>query len=109
MTTVIAFWYGATRTDDDRHRRRQRPTEGAAMSATRQSNLEAQRPLPADATPEIGLAAALQLARDDPDAVASFGRPRVALRGRGREQEQLGQLVTGIRSGRCGVLVVRGE
>ena len=31
------------------------------------------------------------------------------LRGRRREQEQLGRLLTGIRSGRSGVLVVRGE
>ena len=35
--------------------------------------------------------------------------PRARLRGRRREQEQLGQLVTGIRSGRSGALVVRGE
>src|SRR5271170_5857494 len=31
------------------------------------------------------------------------------LRGRGREQERLGRLLTGIRSGRAGVVVVRGE
>ena len=31
------------------------------------------------------------------------------LRGRGRERERLGRLLTGIRSGRSGVLVVRGE
>jgi len=35
--------------------------------------------------------------------------PRERLRGRNREQEQLGRLLTGIRSGRSGVLVVRGE
>src|SRR5882724_8017413 len=35
--------------------------------------------------------------------------PRERLPGRSREQEQLGQLLTGIRSGRSGVLVVRGE
>ena len=38
-----------------------------------------------------------------------LGGPRARLRGRRREQEQLGQLVTGIRSGRSGALVVRGE
>src|SRR5580700_874090 len=31
------------------------------------------------------------------------------LRGRSREQAQLGRLLTGVRSGRSGVLVVRGE
>jgi DNA-binding CsgD family transcriptional regulator len=36
-------------------------------------------------------------------------RPRARLRGRGREREQLGRLLTGIRSGRSGVLVLRGE
>jgi DNA-binding CsgD family transcriptional regulator len=36
-------------------------------------------------------------------------RPRARLRGRSREREQLGRLLTGIRSGRSGVLVVRGE
>ena len=35
--------------------------------------------------------------------------PRGRLRGRGRERERLGWLLTGIRSGRSGVLVVRGE
>src|SRR5258705_2338326 len=34
---------------------------------------------------------------------------RGRLRGRSREQERLGRLLTGIRSGRSGVLVVRGE
>src|SRR3984885_15638558 len=34
---------------------------------------------------------------------------RVRLRGRHRERERLGQLLTGIRSARSGVLVVRGE
>src|SRR6478736_379900 len=34
---------------------------------------------------------------------------RGRLRGRRREREQLGRLVTGVRSGRSGVLVVRGE
>src|SRR4029079_5794245 len=37
------------------------------------------------------------------------GHPRERLRGRSREQERLGRLLTGIRSGRSGVLVVRGE
>src|SRR6267378_478350 len=35
--------------------------------------------------------------------------PRGRLRCRSREQERLGRLLTGIRSGRSGVLVVRGE
>jgi hypothetical protein len=34
---------------------------------------------------------------------------RGRLCGRSREREQLGRLLTGIRSGRSGVLVVRGE
>ena len=37
------------------------------------------------------------------------GHPRERLRGRSREQERLGRLLTGIRSGRSGILVVRGE
>jgi len=41
--------------------------------------------------------------------VVPEGHPRRRIRGRSREQEQLGQLLTGIRSGRSGVLVVRGE
>src|ERR1700740_2647496 len=36
-------------------------------------------------------------------------RPRERLRGRSRERERLGRLLTGIRSGRSGGLVVRGE
>ncbi len=40
---------------------------------------------------------------------APDGHPRGRLRGRGHEQEQLGRLLTGIRSGRSEVLVVRGE
>jgi DNA-binding CsgD family transcriptional regulator len=36
-------------------------------------------------------------------------RPRGRLRGRSHERERLGRLLTGIRSGRSGVLVVRGE
>src|ERR1700680_3516691 len=35
--------------------------------------------------------------------------PQGRLRGRSRERERLGRLLTGIRSGRSGVLVVRGE
>ena len=42
--------------------------------------------------------------RAEPEA-----HPRERLRGRNREQERLGSLLTGIRSGRSGVLVVRGE
>jgi DNA-binding CsgD family transcriptional regulator len=41
--------------------------------------------------------------------VVPAGQARARLRGRRREQQQLGQLVTGIRSGRSGALVVRGE
>src|ERR1700750_1546509 len=40
-------------------------------------------------------------------ALEDHGRRR--LRGRSRERERLGRLLTGIRSGRSGVLVVRGE
>src|SRR6476620_9140944 len=36
-------------------------------------------------------------------------RPREPLRGRSHEQQRLGRLLTGIRSGRSGALVVRGE
>src|ERR1700693_2784209 len=35
--------------------------------------------------------------------------PRARLLGRSRERERLGRLLTGVRSGRSGVLVVRGE
>jgi DNA-binding CsgD family transcriptional regulator len=41
--------------------------------------------------------------------VVLAGRPRARLRGRRREQDQLGRLVTGLRSARSGALVVRGE
>src|SRR5712671_7478796 len=41
--------------------------------------------------------------------VVPAGHRRGRLRGRSREQERLGRLLTGIRSGRSGVLVVRGE
>jgi DNA-binding CsgD family transcriptional regulator len=40
---------------------------------------------------------------------ASEHQPRGRLRGRIRERERLGRLLTGVRSGRSGVLVVRGE
>src|ERR1700749_3041163 len=40
---------------------------------------------------------------------APEGHPRERLRGRSREQERLGRLLTRMRSGRSGVLVVRGE
>jgi DNA-binding CsgD family transcriptional regulator len=40
---------------------------------------------------------------------APADHPHQGLRGRRREREQLGRLLTGIRSGRSGVLVVRGE
>jgi DNA-binding CsgD family transcriptional regulator len=84
------------------------------MSATSQDSLEGQRPLVTNATPGIGRAVALQLAPGGAETVEEIpaggkGRPRARLRGRRREQEQLGQLVTGIRSGRSGALVVRGE
>src|SRR4029079_5323554 len=39
----------------------------------------------------------------------SEGHPRGRLRGRRRERDELGRLLTRIRSGRSGVLVVRGE
>jgi DNA-binding CsgD family transcriptional regulator len=40
---------------------------------------------------------------------AHVGDPRGRLRGRSRERERLDQLLAGIRSGRSGVLVIRGE
>src|ERR1700722_15879367 len=40
---------------------------------------------------------------------ASEVHPRGRLLGRSRERERLGRLLTGVRSGRSGVLVVRGE
>jgi DNA-binding CsgD family transcriptional regulator len=46
--------------------------------------------------------------RDEVGVAPEVPRRR-RLRGRTREQEQLGRLLTGIRSGRSGVLVVRGE
>src|ERR1700730_18140395 len=58
------------------------------------------------------MAGAMAAQRAVPDHevwVVPAGQARARLRGRRREQEQLGQLVTGIRSGRSGVLVVRGE
>jgi DNA-binding CsgD family transcriptional regulator len=48
-------------------------------------------------------------ARSDEGGAASEERRRGRLRGRSRERDRLGLLLTGIRSGRCGVLVVRGE
>ena len=45
----------------------------------------------------------------DEVSATSEERPRGRLRGRSREREQLGRLLTAIRSGRSGVLVVRGE
>jgi DNA-binding CsgD family transcriptional regulator len=84
------------------------------MSATSQRSIEGQLPLMTDGTPVLGRAVALQLARDgvvsDHEVwVEPVGVPRARLRGRRREQEQLGQLVAGIRAGRSGALVVRGE
>src|SRR6476660_8556036 len=101
------------------------------MSATSQSSLEGELPLATGATPGMGRAVALRLARDGVKdrgrqhqdrhevleamvgAVAAqrdvsdlevwvepAGGSRARLRGRHREQEQLGHLVTGIRSGR---------
>ncbi len=57
----------------------------------------------------VGATAAQRDISDHEVLVVPVGRPRRRLRGRRREQEQLGQLVTGIRSGRSGALVVRGE
>ena len=53
------------------------------------------------------VAAAVQ--RDHETHVGPAGREPARLRGRRREQEQLCRLVTGIRSGRSGALLVRGE
>ena len=47
--------------------------------------------------------------RHDEVWAALADHPRGRLRGRGREQERLGRLLTDIRSGRSGVLVLRGE
>jgi DNA-binding CsgD family transcriptional regulator len=57
----------------------------------------------------VGAAAAQRDVSDHEVWVLPGGRPRARLRGRRREQDQLGQLVTGIRTGRSGALVVRGE
>ena len=54
------------------------------------------------------LAARPDVPRDEVWA-APEERRRGRIRGRSREREQLGRLLTGIRSGRSGVLVVRGE
>src|ERR1700729_2313215 len=53
--------------------------------------------------------AARPVAPRDEVWAAAEGHPRARLRGRSRERERLGRLLTGIRSGRSGVLVVRGE
>jgi DNA-binding CsgD family transcriptional regulator len=45
----------------------------------------------------------------DEVSTAPEGRARQRLRGRSRERERLGRLLTDVRSGRSGVLVVRGE
>src|SRR5690349_13269378 len=57
----------------------------------------------------VGAVAAPRDFSDHQVWVAAAGRPRMRLRGRRREQEQLDQLVTGIQSGHSGALVVRGE
>src|SRR5713226_3620834 len=57
----------------------------------------------------VGAIAAQRDVSDHEVWVAPMGWPRALLRGRRREQEQLGQLITGIRAGRSGALVVRGE
>src|SRR6476661_9526448 len=54
------------------------------------------------------LAARPDVRRDGVSALPS-DRPRARLRGRSRERKRLGRLLTGVRSGRSGVLVVRGE
>ena len=54
------------------------------------------------------LAARPDVRRDGVSALPS-DRPRARLRGRSRERDHLGRLLAGIRSGRSGVLVVRGE
>src|SRR6202047_1821298 len=54
------------------------------------------------------VAARPDVQRDEGRAAAG-GRPPGGLRGRSRELEQLGRLLTGIRSGHSGVVVVRGE
>src|ERR1700758_1986019 len=46
---------------------------------------------------------------DDPRFRRPVGRARSNLRGRQREQEALDCLLAGVRSGRSGVLVIRGE
>src|ERR1700736_109628 len=53
--------------------------------------------------------AAPQDAQHDEVWAAPADHPQERLRGRSREQEQLGRLLTDIRSGRSGVMVVRGE
>src|SRR5229473_1394060 len=57
----------------------------------------------------VGAIAAQRDVSDHEVWAAPAGWPRALLRGRRREQEQLGQLITGIRAGRSGALVVRGE
>jgi len=53
--------------------------------------------------------AARQEAPHDEASALPADKPRARLRGRHGEQERLGRLLTGIRSGRSGILVVRGE
>src|SRR5260370_10953379 len=57
----------------------------------------------------VGAIAAQRDVSDHEVWAGPTGWPRAPLRGRRREQEQLGQLITGIRAGRSGALVVRGE
>src|SRR5882757_1788865 len=57
----------------------------------------------------VGAIAAQRDVSDHEVWAAPMGWPRALLRGRRREQEQIGQLITGIRAGRSGALVVRGE
>src|SRR4029077_11841187 len=99
MTTVIAFasvfWSSMTSSAAA-------PREGSGNVGQQvKGNLEGQRWLVM-----VG-AAAVQ--RDHETQVGTAPREPARLCGRRREQEQLCQLVTGIRSGRSGALVLRGE
>src|ERR1700729_3408381 len=57
----------------------------------------------------VQAAAARPDVRSDEVWAAPEDSPRTRLRGRSRERARLGRLLTGLRSGRSGVLVLRGE